>query len=214
MGKKMFYFGYDWILRNFKFSEIVMLLFLMMTTFSMMSGNVWGEEIYTYTDKEGTLFITNIYPEQNINFNTRNGNLYQDATAVYKDGTIAITNIAYQEKINFNTRNSSSSYQDSTLEKRLHWGRDNALIDEQKARYGQRKIVKNITGMDAGRYEVNIKKIASNLYQDFDTRIIIKTRACIELAGIDGSLLDWSGISGELFFKNTNKTCMVKKVYK
>jgi hypothetical protein len=68
--------------------------------------------------------------------------------------------------------------------------------------------------MDAGRYDVNIKKIANNLYQDFDTRIIIKTRSCIELAGIDGSLLDWSGISGELFFKNTNKTCMVKKVYK
>ena len=214
MGKKMFYLGYDWILRNLKFSEIVMLLFLMMTTFSIMCGNVWGEEIYTYMDKEGTLFITNIYPEQNITFNTRSSNSYQDATAVYKDGTIAVTNIAYQEKINFNTRNSNSSYQDSTREERLHWGRDNALIDEQKARYGQRKKAKNASGMDAGRYDVNIKKIANNLYQDFDTRIIIKTRACIELAGIDGSLLDWSGISGELFFKNTNKTCMVKKVYK
>ena len=214
MGKKMFYLGYDWILRNLKFSEIVMFLFLMITTFSMMSGNVWGEEIYTYTDKEGTLFITNRYPEQNITFNTRSSNSYQDATAVYKDGTIAITNIAYQEKINFNTRNSNSSYQDSTREGRLHWGRDNALIDEQKTRYGQRKKANNTSGMDAGRYDVNIKKIANNLYQDFDTRIIIKTRACIELAGIDGSLLDWSGISGELFFKNSNKTCMVKKVYK
>lgn len=213
MGKKMFYFSYDWILRNLKFSEIVMLLFLMMTTFSMMPGNVWGEEIYTHIDKDGTMVITNIYPEENIYFNTWNSDSYQDSTITDKDDTIVITNIPPQEKINSTTRN-SNSYKDSTSEVRLHWGRDKALIDEQKGRYGQRKKVKDGCCMDAGRYDVNINKIANNLYQDFDTRIIIKTRACIELAGRDGSLLDWSGISGELYFKNTNKTCMVKKVYK
>ena len=70
------------------------------------------------------------------------------------------------------------------------------------------------SGIEAGRYEVKVKKIGSNLYQDISTRIIIKTRACVEPADGDESLLDWSGAYGELFFKNTNKSCMVKKVYK
>ena len=54
----MLYFSCYWILRYLKFSEIVMLLFLMMTTLSMMPRNVWGEEIYKYTDKDGTIVIT------------------------------------------------------------------------------------------------------------------------------------------------------------
>jgi hypothetical protein len=152
-----------------------------MTTLSMMPWNVWGEEIYMYTDKNGTIVITNKPPQENINSNTKKSN----------------------------------SYQDSTPKERLHWGRDNALIDEQKkGKNGQRKTVKDGGGIDAGRYEVKIKKIGSNLYQDIYTHIIIKTQACVELAGRDESLLDWSGVSGELFFKNTNKSCIVKKVYK
>jgi hypothetical protein len=190
-----------------------MLLFLMMTTLSMMPWNVWGEEIYTHIDKDGTLVITNIHPQENISFKTWNSNSYQDSTPTNKNGTLVIASIRPQENINPNTRN-SNSYQDSTSAERLHWGRDNALIDEQKGRYGQRKKVKDSGGMDAGRYDVNIKKIANNLYQDIYTLIIIKTRACIELTGRDGSSLDWSGISGELFFINTNKSCIVKKVYK
>jgi hypothetical protein len=146
-----------------------------------MPRNVWGEEIYRYTDKDGTIVITNKPPQENIDSNTKKSN----------------------------------SYQDSTPKERLHWGRDNALIDEQKkGKNGQRKTVKGGGGIDAGRYEVKIKKIGSNLYQDIYTRIIIKTQACVELAGRDESLLDWSGVSGELFFKNTNKSCIVKKVYK
>jgi len=209
----MFHFSYYWIIRNLKFSEIVMLLFLMMTTLFIVPWNVWGDEIYTYRDKEDTIVITNIYPQENVDFNTWNSNLYQDSTLTDKDGDMVRTSMPPQKKINYNIRN-STSYKDSTSKERLHWGRDNALIDVQKRRYGQRKTVKDSVGMDAGRYDVNIKKIASNLYQDIDTRSIIKTRACVELAGRDGSFLDWSGISGELFFKNTNKTCMVKKVYK
>jgi len=177
----MFYFSYSLILRCLKFSEIVILLFLMMTTLFLMPRNVWGEEIYRYTDKDGTIVITNKPPQENIDSNTKKSN----------------------------------SYQDSTPKERLHWGRDNALIDEQKkGKNRQRKTVKDGGGIDAGRYEVKIKKIGSNLYQDIYTHIIIKTQACVELAGRDESLLDWSGVSGELFFKNTNKSCIVKKVYK
>jgi len=47
----MFYFSYYWILKCLKYSEIFILLFLMMTTLSLMPRNVWGEEIYRYTDK-------------------------------------------------------------------------------------------------------------------------------------------------------------------
>ena len=154
----------------------------MMTTLFMMSGNVWGEEIYRYTDKDGTIVITDKPPpEEDINSDTKNSN----------------------------------SFQNSTPEDRLHWGRNNALNDEQnKGESRQREKVKADKGIEAGRYEVKIKKIGSNLYQDISTHIIIKTCACVESADGDESLLDWSGAYGELFFKNTNKSCMVKKVYK
>lgn len=163
-------------------AEIFMLLFLMVTTLFMMPRNVWGEEIYMHKDKEGTLVVTNIPPEETT--------------------------------INFNNRQ-STSYQDSTSEERLHWGRDNALIDEQsKGKNRQRKLVKDGRGIEADRYELTIKKIGSNLYKDIFSHMIIKTRACVELADIDESVLDWSGVSGALYFKNTNKSCLVKKVYK
>jgi hypothetical protein len=181
-------------------AQIVMLLFLMMTTLSMMPRNVWGEEIYMSTDKDGTIVITNTPPQEDINSNTRKRNSYEDSTPP-------------QEDINSNTKK-SDSYQDSTPEGQLHWGRDNALIDAKKRKKGQRKTVKDGGGIDAGRYKVNIKKIGNNLYRDIYTHIIIKTQACVELPGKDESLLDWSGVSGELFFKKTNKSCVVKKVYK
>jgi anti-sigma28 factor (negative regulator of flagellin synthesis) len=154
----------------------------MMTTLSLMPRNVWGEEIYRYTDKDGTIVITDKPPpEEDIKSDTKNSN----------------------------------SFQDSTSNERLHWGRDKALIDEQnKGESIQRKKVEADKGIEAGRYEVKVKKIGSNLYQDISTCIIIKTSACDESAGGDESLLDWSGAYGELFFKNTNKSCMVKKVYK
>lgn len=178
----MLYFNCSLILRCLKFSEIVILLFLMMTILSMTSRNVWGEEIYRYTDKDGTIVITDKPPpEEDIKSDTKNSN----------------------------------SFQDSTPEERLHWGRDKALIDEQnQGESRQRKKVKADNGIEAGRYEVKIKKIGSNLYQDISTRIIIKTRACVEPADGNESLLDWFGAYGELFFKKTNKSCMVKKVYK
>ena len=167
---------------NLKFSEIVMLLFLIMTTLSMMPGNVWGEEIYKYTDKNGDIFVTNVPPQENIKSNTRKSN---------------------------------NSYEDSTSEERLHWGRDNALMDEQrKGRNGKRKKVEDGGSIEAGRHKVKITKIGSNLYQDIYTRIIVKTQACVELADMDEAVLDWSGISGELFFQKTKKSCIVKKIYK
>jgi len=178
----MLYFSNYRILRYLKFSEIVILLFLMMTTLFLMPRHVWGEEIYRYTDKDGTIVITDRPPpEEDSNSDTKNSN----------------------------------SFQDSTSNERLHWGRNNALIDEHnQGKSGQRKKVKTGSGIEAGRYEVKIKKIGSNLYQDIFTRIIIKTLACVESAGGDESLLDWTGSYGELFFKNTNKSCIVKKVYK
>ena len=178
----MFYFSYYWILKCLKYSEIFILLFLMMTTLSLMPRNVWGEEIYRYTDKDGTIVITDKPPpEEDIKSDTKNSN----------------------------------SFQDSTSNERLHWGRNNALNDEQnQSENRQRKKVKAGSGIEAGRYEVKVKKIGSNLYQDISTRIIIKTSACVEPAGGDESLLDWSGAYGEFYFKKTNKSCMVKKVYK
>jgi hypothetical protein len=159
-----------------------MLVFLMMTILSMMPRNVWGEEIYRYTDKDGTIIITDKPPPQ--------------------------------EDIKSDTKN-SNSFQDSTPEERLHWGRDNALIDKQnKGESIQRKKVKAGSGIEAGRYEVKIKKIGNNLYQDISTRVIIKTSACVEPASRDESLLDWTGSSGEIYFKKTSKTCFVKNVYK
>ncbi len=178
----MLYFSCSLILRCLKFSEIVILLFLMMTTLSMMPRNVWGKEIYSYTDKDGTIVITDKPPPQ--------------------------------EDINSDAKN-SNSFQNSTSNERLHWGRDKALNDEQnQGESRQRKKVKADNGIEAGRYEVRIKKIGSNLYQDISTRIIIKTRACIEPAGGNESVLDWTGSAGELYFKKTNKSCIVKKVYK
>jgi len=174
----MLYFSDYRILRCLKFSEIVTLLFLMMTMLFVIPLNVWGEEIYRYTDKDGTIVITDKPPPPP------------------------------QEDILSDTIK-NRSYQDLTPDDRLHWGRDNALVDKQNKR--QRKTVESI---DAGRHEVKIKKIGSNLYQDLSTRIIIKTIACVEPAGGDESVLDWSGSYGELYFKNTNKSCMVKKVYK
>ena len=157
----------------------------MMTTLSLMPRNVWGDEIYRYTDKDGAIVITDRPPPT-----------------------------PPQEDINSDTKN-SNSFQDSTTEERLHWGRNNALNDEQNIDESrQREKVKAGSGIKTGRYEVKINKIASNLYQDISTRIIIKTRACVEPADGDESLLDWSGAYGELFFKNTNKSCTVKKVYK
>ena len=178
----MLYFSCSLILRSLKISEIVILLFLMMTTFYLMPRDVWGEEIYRYTNKDGTIVITDKPPPQ--------------------------------EDIMPDT-GKSNSYQDLSSDERLHWGRDNALNDEQnKSESRQRKKVQAGSGIEAGRYEVKVKKIGSNLYQDISTRIIIKTRACVEPADGDESLLDWTGSYGELYFKKTNKTCIVKKVYK
>jgi hypothetical protein len=207
------YFRYYWNFKCWKFSAIVLLLCLIIITLAMIPWNVWGDELYSYTDKDGTMVISNMTPQENINYNTWSSNSRPDSTFTDKDDTIVEAKISPQGKNNSNTGN-SNSFLDSTSEERLHWGRDNALIDQKKDRYGKRKKTKDDNSLTAGRYEVNIKKIGSNLYQDLSTLIIIKTRDCVELAGRDGSSLDWSGISGELFFEDTNKTCTVKKVYK
>ena len=87
-------------------------------------------------------------------------------------------------------------------------------MNRTKVKIDNVKKLRHGRGIDAGRYKVKIKKIGNNLYQDTYTRMIIKTSDCVEVAGRDGSVLDWSGVSGELYFKNTNKSCIVKKVYK
>jgi hypothetical protein len=175
----MFSISCCWIHRCWKYAEILILLFLMMTTILMMPRNVWGEQFYQYTDKEGTIVITDKPPPEE--------DTKSDA------GT-------------------SKSYNDSNPDERLHWGRDNALID--KKNYGENRQRKTVGSVDAGIYEVKVKKIGGNLYQDISTRIIIKTAACVEPAGGDESQLDWYGSTGELYFKKTSKSCIVKKVYK
>ena len=180
----MLYFSCSLIPRCLKYSEKVILLFLMLTTLSLMPRDVRGEEIYRYTDKDGTIVITDRpspSPQEDIKSDIKNRN----------------------------------SFQDSTSNERLHLGRDNALNDEQNQGENiQRKKFKAGSGIEAGRYEVKVKKIGSNLYQDISTRIIIKTSACVEPADGDESVLDWTDSTGELYFKNTNKSCIVKKVYK
>jgi hypothetical protein len=203
----MFYFSRYWILRYVKYSVLVMLVFLMMTILFMMPLNVRGEEIYGYTDKDGTIVITDIPPPQeDIPSDTIKSESYQDSTPDER-----LHPLPPQKDIKSDTRE-NKSYQDLTPGERLHWGRDNALIDKQNK--DKNRQSKAIGSIDAGRYEVKVKKIGSNLYQDISTRIIIKTRACVEPAGGDESLLDWNGFSGELYFKKMNKTCIVKKVYK
>ena len=206
----MFYFSRYWILRYVNYSVLVMLVFLMMTILFMMPLNVRGEEIYGYTDKDGTIVITDIPPPQeDIPPDTIKSESYQDSTPDER-----LHPLPPQKDIKSDTRE-DKSYQDLTPGERLHWGRDNALNDEQNQNESrQRKKAKAGAGIEAGRYEVNVKKIGSNLYQDISTRIIIRTIACVEPAGGDKSLLDWDGFSGELYFKKINKTCIVKKVYK
>ena len=170
----------------------------MITTLPLMPRNVWGEGIYTYKDKSGTIIITDISPPE------------KDIPSPPKDITSKTrTSNSYQDSISAKT---SKSYQDLTPEERLHWGMYNALKDKKNK--GKNRQHKSVGSIDAGRYEMKIKKIGSNLYQDISTRIIIRTLACDEPAGGDESVLDWSGAYGELFFKNTNKSCMIKKVYK
>jgi hypothetical protein len=178
-----------------------------MATLSIMPRNVRGEEIYGYTDKDGTIVITDIPPPQeDIPPDTIKSESYQDSTPDER-----LHPLPPQKDIKSDTRE-NKSYQDLTPGERLHWGRDNALIDKQnKDKSRQSKAIGSI---DAGRYEVNVKKIGSNLYQDISTRIIIRTIVCVEPAGGDQSLLDWNGFSGVLYFKKTNKSCTVKNVYK
>lgn len=186
------------------FRKIVMLLFLVISILTMMSGNVRGNEIYTYIAEDGSMVITNLHPEENVLFKTWNGNQEKAPKLL-------------QKPFNFNTRN-RKSYQNSTSEDRLSWGRDNALIDVRDERYKgdikKRKAVKDGKGIESGIYKLTIKKIANNLYQDIFTRIIIKTRDCLESAQYDEATLDWSDVPGELIFKSANNACTVKKVYK
>jgi hypothetical protein len=128
-----------------------------------------------------------------------------------KDGTIVITDIPpHEEDIPSNADKSKSNHV-LTPEELLHRGRDNALI--HKPNQVENRQRKKVGSVDAGIYEVKVKKIGSNLYQDISTRMIIKTAACKELAGGDESQLDWYGSTGELYFKKTSRSCPVKKVF-
>ena len=215
----MIYFSCYWIFRYLKFSGIV-ILFLIMTALSLMPCNVRGEEFYAYTNKDGIISVTNTPSQENVNYNTRENDSDHDSrytqeninTDIRKSNSFQ-DSMPLQGKSKYNIR-MSNSYQTATSEERLHWGRDSALIDAKQNKYGKIKKANNGRVMASGIYDVNIKKIANNLYQDNATRIIIKTLYCAELAGRDGSYLDWSGESGELFFIDTNKSCIVKKVYK
>ena len=55
----------------------------MMTTLSMMPRNVWGDEICRYTDKDGTIVITDKPPpslQEEIKSDTKNSNSFQNST--------------------------------------------------------------------------------------------------------------------------------------
>ena len=67
------------------------------------------------------------------------------------------------------------------------------MMNRIKVKVDNAKKLRLTTVLKPDAYEVRIKKIGSNLYQDISTRIIIKTRACIEPAGGNESVLDWTG---------------------
>ena len=129
-----------------------------------------------------------------------------------KNGAFVITNIPPSEEDILSDTGKSKSNNELTSEERLHRGRDNALIN--KPNKGDHRQRKKDGSVDAGIYEVKVRKIGSNLYQDITTRMIIKTGACLEPAGGDESQLDWYGSIGELYFKKTSKSCIVKKAFK
>jgi hypothetical protein len=207
--RKMFNFNRHWILRYLRYSALVKIVFLMMTMLYLMSRNVWGEEIFTHKDKQGIIIITNIPPpEKNI------PSPQKDITSKTKksQSSIDLTPVKTSNlHRNLTPARKSKSYYDLPPEERLHWGRDNALNDKHnKGKNGQGKKYESV---DTGRYKVKIKKIGINLYQDISTRIIIRTHACAEPAGGEELLLNWSGSSGKIYFKNAGKSCIVENIY-
>ena len=63
----------------------------------------------------------------------------------------------------------------------------------------------------ADTYRVRVNRIESNLYQDQNTKVIIETRLCLELALGDDAVLRWEGRYGNswIVFSNGNKCDVV-----
>lgn len=61
------------------------------------------------------------------------------------------------------------------------------------------------------RYNVNVKRIERNLYQDTSSKVIIETRLCLELAIGDDAILQWEGRYGDnwLLFVSSGQKCDV-----
>lgn len=70
----------------------------------------------------------------------------------------------------------------------------------------------------AEEYKVIVRRIDSNLYQDQNSRVIIKTSLCLELALAEEAILIWDGINhfacGKLIFIDAGTSCQVDGVYK
>jgi hypothetical protein len=61
------------------------------------------------------------------------------------------------------------------------------------------------------RYNVNVKRIERNLYQDTSSKAIIETRLCLELALGEDAILQWEGRYGDnwLLFVGSGTKCDV-----
>jgi hypothetical protein len=67
----------------------------------------------------------------------------------------------------------------------------------------------------AETYKVRVKRIDRNLYRDNQSKAIIETRLCLELALDDAAILRWEGRYGDnwLLFVESGEKCDVVGVY-
>lgn len=72
----------------------------------------------------------------------------------------------------------------------------------------------------AGRYDVIVKRVRDNLYQDLNTNTLITTSLCLDLALGDKAILIWDcALStemvgcGKLIFIDSGTSCQVDAVH-
>lgn len=72
----------------------------------------------------------------------------------------------------------------------------------------------------AARYDVRVKRVGVNMYQDLNSNALIKTSLCLELALGDEAILMWDCAlgtemygCGKLIFVNSSTSCQVDAVY-
>lgn len=62
-----------------------------------------------------------------------------------------------------------------------------------------------------GRFIVTVKRLSRNIYQDLNSKAIIQTNLCLELAGGEEAVVNWEGPVGDswIIFRSTGDSCQV-----